>query len=192
MSSAKLEELFTEQLKDLYSAENQLLKALPKMAKKASTPLLAEAFESHWQETEKQVERLDQIGKALGVKLTGKKCAAMVGLIEEGKEAMEEEEKGPMLDAMMIAAAQRVEHYEISAYGTARCLAELLGDETSVGLLQATQDEEAAADTKLNGIARDEVYPSFAAEEPVDEPARNGKNISTPKHRAKRRQPVAR
>lgn len=156
-----MNELLEEQLKDLYSAENQLLKALPKMAKKASTPSLVQAFQNHLKETEGQVARLEKIGKELDIKLTGKKCAAMAGLIEEGKEVIDEEDSGPDADALLVAAAQRVEHYEISAYGTARTMAEVLELENVVDLLQATENEESAADEKLTEIATGELYPAL-------------------------------
>ena len=119
MKLASLDRLLEDQLKDLYSAENQLVKALPKMAKRASSGGLKEAITSHLEETKQHVERLDRIGQTLGVKLSGKKCKAMEGLIEEGAEALESDGPGPVIDAALIAAAQRVEHYEIAAYGTA-------------------------------------------------------------------------
>ena len=122
-----LEELLVDELKDIYSAENQIIKALPKMAKAASAPELKRAFERHLEETRRQVERLDQIGEALEIKLTGKKCHGMEGLIEEGKEMMEEDLDENAIDAGLIGAAQKVEHYEIAAYGTARTHAALLG-----------------------------------------------------------------
>ncbi len=120
MKIESLEKLFVDELKDIYSAESQLIRALPKMAKTATSPMLREAFESHLEETKVQKERLDQIGEALDVRLTGKKCAAMEGLLEEGKEILEADGLPSLIDAALIAAAQRVEHYEISAYGTAR------------------------------------------------------------------------
>src|SRR5512134_1258643 len=122
-----LEELLVDELKDLYSAENQIIKALPKMAKAASSPELKRAFERHLEETRRQIERLDQIGQALEIKLTGKKCKGMEGLIDEGKELIEDDLDENALDAGLIGAAQKVEHYEIAGYGTARTHAELLG-----------------------------------------------------------------
>ena len=152
-----LSELFEEQLKDLYSAEKQLTKALPAMARKAFTPSLKEAFMGHLEETANQVRRLETIGQALQISLKGKVCKAMEGLIEEGKEVIKEKGDRMVLDAALIAAAQRVEHYEISAYGSARSLAEHLGHSDAVALLQATLDEESGADEKLNLISLDEV-----------------------------------
>src|SRR5271163_3392207 len=127
MKLPTIAKLLEDQLKDLHSAEAQLVRALPKLAKKASSKGLVEAISSHLQETKHHVERLDQIGQTLGIKLTGKKCKAMEGLIEEGAEVLEAEGPGPVIDAALIAAAQRVEHYEISAYGSARALATHLG-----------------------------------------------------------------
>ncbi len=155
-----LDKLLIDELKDLYNAENQLVKALPKLAKKATAPRLAEAFNTHLEETRNHVSRLDAISKHLGVKLTGKKCAAMEGLIEEGKEILEEEDEGPVTDAALIGAAQRVEHYEIAAYGTARTMAEILGQDEVAKLLQETLDEEGAADKLLTQISLKEVLPT--------------------------------
>ena len=162
-----LTELFEEQLKDLYSAENQLLKAMPKMAKKASSEKLRRAIEEHQRQTEEQVERLKKIGEASGIKLTGKVCKAMKGLIEEGKESMEEGEEGPILDAAIVADAQRIEHYEISGYGTAVALAEQLGNKSAAKLLQQTLKEESATDEKLTKIVVSEVYPGAPMTEEV-------------------------
>jgi ferritin-like metal-binding protein YciE len=164
MKIATLDKLFEDQLKDIYNAENQLVKALPKMAKKASSPSLKQAITDHLAETKTQVGRLSQIGENLGIKLTGKKCKAMEGLIEEGSEVLEAEGPGPVIDAALIAAAQRVEHYEISAYGSARALAEALGHDEVIDLLSATLDEESAADEKLTGLAESEVLPAAHAE----------------------------
>ena len=148
-----LEELLVDELKDLYSAENQIIKALPKMAKASSSPELRRAFERHLEETKRQVERLNQIGEALDTKLTGKKCKGMEGLIEEGKEIMEEDFDENAIDAGLIGAAQKVEHYEIAAYGTARTHAEMLGYTKAAKLLQQTLDEEGATDKKLTALA---------------------------------------
>ena len=148
-----LEELLIDELKDLYSAENQIIKALPRMAKAASSPELKRAFERHLEETRRQVERLDQIGEALDVRLTGKKCKGMEGLIEEGKEIMSEDLEEAALDAGLIGAAQKVEHYEIAGYGTARTHASMLGMNKVAKLLQQTLDEEALTDKKLTQLA---------------------------------------
>ncbi|HEX6657371.1 MAG TPA: ferritin-like domain-containing protein [Ilumatobacter sp.] len=148
-----LEELLVDELKDLYSAESQIVKALPRMAKAAGSPELRRAFERHLEETRRQVERLDQIGDELEVRLTGKKCKGMAGLIEEGKELIEEDLDQDALDAGLIGAAQKVEHYEIAAYGTARTHAEMLGYNKVARLLQQTLNEEGATDKKLTALA---------------------------------------
>jgi len=148
-----LEELLVDELKDIYSAENQIIKALPKMAKAASAPELKRAFERHLEETRRQVERLDQIGEALEIKLTGKKCRGMEGLIEEGREIMEEDLDENAIDAGLIGAAQKVEHYEIAGYGTARTHANMLGLTKVARLLQQTLDEEGRTDKKLTDLA---------------------------------------
>jgi ferritin-like metal-binding protein YciE len=147
-----LEELLEDELKDLYSAENQIIKALPRMIKACESPELKRAFERHLEETRRQVDRLDQIGEELEIKMTGKKCKGMEGLLAEGKEAMEELDEENM-DAGLIGAAQKVEHYEIAAYGTARTHAELLGLRRVAKLLQQTLDEEGATDKKLTALA---------------------------------------
>lgn len=147
-----------EEVKDLYSAEKQLLKALPKMEKNATSQKLKDAFSSHLKETEGQLERLEQIGELLGKKISGKTCKAMQGLIEEGSELMEEEsDNKALLDALLIGAAQRVEHYEIAAYGTACAIAQELGENKIAKLLEATLEEEKKADKKLTSISEGEV-----------------------------------
>lgn len=160
-----LSKLLEDQLRDLYSAENQLTKALPKMAKKASADGLKRAILSHHEETKKQVDRLDRIGERLGIKLSGKKCKAMEGLIEEGSEVLEAEGPSPIIDSALIAAAQRVEHYEISAYETARVFADHLGHDVVVDLLQQTLDEESAANAKLSDISLEEILPNASEHE---------------------------
>ena len=153
MAEEPLQELLVDELKDLYSAEGQIVKALPRMAKGASAPELKRAFEKHLVETRRQVERLDQIGRMLGIKLTGKKCHGMEGLIEEGRELLEEDLEENALDAGLIGAAQKVEHYEIAAYGTARTHAQMLGHTKVAKLLQQTLDEEGATDKALTALA---------------------------------------
>jgi ferritin-like metal-binding protein YciE len=153
MALQSLEDLFLHDLKDLYNAENQILKALPRMAKKASAPELRRAFEQHLKQTEQQVRRLERIFDTLDEKAKGKTCKGMQGLIEEGKEMIGEDIEDDVLDAALIAAAQKVEHYEIAAYGTARTYAEMLGNDTAARLLQQTLDEEAETDKKLTQLA---------------------------------------
>lgn len=148
-----LGKLLVDELKDIYSAESQIVKALPKMVKGASSPELKRAFERHLEETRRQVERLNQIGEALDIKMTGKKCKGMAGLIEEGKELLEEDLDENAIDAGLIGAAQKVEHYEIAAYGTARTHASLLGYTKVARLLQQTLNEEEATDKKLTQLA---------------------------------------
>lgn len=153
-----LNELLVDQLKDLYSAESQLTKALPKMAKAASSKTLRQGFETHLEETRNQLERLKQIGTELGEKMTGKTCKAMEGLVAEGSEAIEAEGPPAIKDLLLVAAAQRVEHYEISGYGTARTMAEHLGLSTIVDLLQQSLEEESATDEKLTKVSQEELF----------------------------------
>ena len=153
MEMETLQELWIDELRDLYSAENQLLKALPKMAKKATSPQLQKAFQTHLKETEGHVERLKKIFDQLGKKPTGKKCAAMEGLVEEGKEMMGEDMDDDVMDAALISVAQKVEHYEIGSYGTVRTWAKLMGDDQSARLLQQTLDEEGKCDKLLTGLS---------------------------------------
>ena len=150
-----LEKLFIEQLKDIYSAETQLVSALPKMAKAASTPDLQQAFNMHLDETRNHVQRLEQLFDGINSSPRGKKCKGMEGLIEEGNELIQEKAQydADTLDAGLIAAAQKVEHYEISSYGTVRAFAEQLGRQDAIKLLNQTLDEEYSADRKLTSIA---------------------------------------
>jgi len=157
MEIDSLRKLYVEELKDLYSAEKQILQALPKMAKKASNTQLKAAFEEHLRQTEQQVQRLEQIFEALGKSPRGKKCKGMEGLLEEGKEVMQEDMDEETRDAALIAAAQRVEHYEIAGYGTVRTYAQLLGERNAVKLLQQTLDEEGQTDKKLTQLAESSI-----------------------------------
>lgn len=150
-----LEDFLMEELKDLYSAEKQLTKALPKMAKAANSEELKQAFEEHLKETEGQVARLEKISKITGKSLAGKKCKAMEGLVEEGKEIMEEDCTPEVRDVALIAAAQKVEHYEIASYGCAKTYARLLGYSEVEELLEETQQEESAADEKLTALSEE-------------------------------------
>jgi len=166
-----LEKALQEQLRDLYSAENQLVKTLPKMAKAATSETLREAFESHLDETRGHVERLQKIATILEFKPGGKRCKAMEGLIEEGSEVLDEKGDGSVLDVALIGAAQRVEHYEIAAYGTARAIAERLGQTKVMQLLQETLDEEGEADRKLTQISVDEILDLAARADPERVPS---------------------
>ena len=164
MKLDNLRKLYINELRDLYSAENQLLKALPKMAKGASSDELKQAFEDHLQQTEGHVERLEKIFEDLDESPKGKTCHAMKGLVEEGSEILEEEGEESVLDAGIIAAAQKVEHYEIASYGTVRTFAELLAEKDAAKLLQQTLDEEGAANEKLNELAESIVNPEALSE----------------------------
>ena len=148
-----LKDLYIEELKDLYSAERQLVKALPKMIRATKHPELKAAFKTHLQQTEEHARRLEEICKELGVSPRGKKCVGMAGLIEEGKELIDEEPDEDVLDAGLISAAQHVEHYEIAGYGTVRTYARQLGFESQAQLLQKTLDEEGETDHLLTDLA---------------------------------------
>jgi ferritin-like metal-binding protein YciE len=152
-----LEDLYMDLLKDLYSAEKQLVKALPKMAKNAQSPDLQKAFQEHLRQTEGQVERIERIFSELDGSPRGKKCVGMEGLIEEGNELLKEDAEPDVLDAGLIAAAQKVEHYEIAGYGTARAWAQRLGYNNAAKLLEQTLEEESMANEKLNKIAESHV-----------------------------------
>ena len=148
-----LQDLLIEELQDIYDAENQILKALPKMAKAASAPQLQQAFEEHLEQSRKHVESLDQVFEQFGAKAKSKTCKAMQGLITEGEEMIKEKADPAVRDAGLIAAAQRVEHYEMAAYGTVRTYARQLGQQQAAKLLQQTLDEEGTTDKKLTQLA---------------------------------------
>ena len=169
MQKNSLRELYIDELRDLYSAETQLVKALPKMAKASTNDQLREAFEEHLEQTKGHVSRLEQIFEQLDEKASGKKCVGIEGLIKEGAETMDEDYTEEIMDAAIIGAAQRVEHYEVAAYGTVRSLAELLGENDQFSLLEQTLEEEKQADKKLTQIS-EEVNPR-AAEEASRAPA---------------------
>lgn len=154
MEMESLRDLMIDELKDLYSAENQIIKALPKMMKKATSPDLKQGFEKHLKETEGHVERLDKIFQELEESPRGKKCKGMEGIIADGKELMEEDAEPEVMDAGLIGAAQHVEHYEMAGYGCVRTYAELLGLNNIAKLLQKTLDEEKVTDEKLTQLAR--------------------------------------
>ena len=154
MALESMQDLFINELKDIYNAENQLLKALPRMAKAADAPPLRAAFEKHLRETEGQVHRLEQIFERLNEKPTGKRCVGMEGLVAEGKEIIDEKGQEAVLDAALIAAAQRVEHYQIAAYGCVITYAGLLGDRNAEKLLKQTLAEEEATDKALTALGQ--------------------------------------
>lgn len=148
-----LEDLFVEQLQDLYDAEHQITKALPKMAKAAASSELQQAFQMHLQQTEQQIKRLEQVFDSIGQKAKAKTCQAMKGIIKEGDELISEHPMAEVLDAGLIASAQRVEHYEMAGYGSVRTWAQQLGKQEAARLLQQTLDEEGETDHKLTQIA---------------------------------------
>jgi ferritin-like metal-binding protein YciE len=154
MQANSLRELYVAELRDLYNAETQLVKALPKMAKASSNAELRQGFEEHLRQTSEHVSRLEQIFEMMGEKPTGKKCLGMEGLVKEGAETMKEDYEDALMDAAIIGAAQRVEHYEIAGYGTVRAFAELLGENEHVSLLEQTLEEEKQTDEKLTQLAQ--------------------------------------
>ena len=157
-----LHDAFVDELRDTYDAERQLTKALAKMAKTATAPELQEAFQSHLEETQGQIQRLEQVFEALEEKVRGKHCDGIAGIIEEGKSIMEEDFDDATMDACLIAAGQRAEHYEMAAYGTLVAWARTLGHDEAAELLQQTLDEEKAADEKLSGLAEGGINQSAA------------------------------
>ena len=165
MTLGNLQDLYVDELKDLYNAEHQILKALPKMAKAATAPQLKDALNHHLEETQKQVERLNQIFQDLGKSPRGKKCVGMEGIIQEGSELLKEKGEPSVKDAGLISAAQRVEHYEMAAYGTVRTYAQILGYDNQASALQETLNEEGEADHKLTQIAEGSINSKAQAEE---------------------------
>jgi ferritin-like metal-binding protein YciE len=153
MADSGLRELYLDELRDLYNAENQLVKALPKMAKASTNEELREGFEQHLEQTKGHVQRLEQIFEAMDENPKGKKCAGMEGLVKEGSEVMDEDFEGAVMDAALIGAAQRVEHYEIAAYGTVVAFAEQLGESEHTSLLKQTLEEEKETDEKLTTLS---------------------------------------
>ncbi len=164
MTAQTLHDFFIHELSDVYSAEKQLTKALPKLARAASNPQLAQAFTTHLEETQGQIQRIDQVVEQGQLKLKRIKCVGMEGMVEEAKEVIEELEKGPVLDAALIASAQKVEHYEIASYGTLCTFAKQLGLNEAAKLLKETLDEEKATDEKLTQIATSESNPDAEQE----------------------------
>jgi ferritin-like metal-binding protein YciE len=162
-------ELFENELKDIYWAEKALTKALPKMAKNATSPELVEAIETHLVETEEQVKKVEQVFEILGKKAVAKKCEAMAGLVKEGEEIMKDTEKGPQRDAGIISAAQKVEHYEIASYGTLRTFATTLGLEDAAEILEEILEEEKNADETLTGVAESTINVEALEAEEVEE-----------------------
>ena len=184
-----LHDAFVDELRDTYDAEKQLTKALPKLAKAASNPKLREAFEAHLEETQGHVERLEQVFESLEEKVRGKHCEGIAGIIDEGKSIMEEDFDDTTMDACLIAAGQRAEHYEMAAYGTLVAWAQAMGHSDAAKLLQQTLDEEKAADKKLSGLAEgginqsaaDATHPDEESEETVGAGVGGRKGSSTAK-----------
>jgi len=168
MNQETIKEVFVDHLRDLYDAEKQIVKALPKLAKAADSEELGEALRTHLEETQTHVTRLESVFKNVGVPAKGKTCKGMQGLLEEGNEVVQEKEEGPLRDLAIIAGCQKVEHYEMSAYGTARTIAEHLGLNEAVELLQQTEDEEENADSILTQVATS-LYESSDDEEEGEE-----------------------
>ena len=172
--SGTLYHAFIDELRDTYDAERQLTRALPKLAKAAAAPKLREAFEAHLKETQGQIERLEQVFESLDEKVRGKHCDGIAGIIEEGKLIMEEDFDDTTMDACLIAAGQRAEHYEMAAYGTLVAWARTMGHAEVADLLQETLDEEKAADEKLSGLAEGGINQGAAAHSEDDEEAEAG------------------
>jgi len=187
MQGNSLQELYVEQLRDLYNAESQLVKALPKMAKAAQSEALRQGFEHHLEQTNGHVDRLEQIFSAMDESPKGRKCAGMEGLVKEGEEVIKEQSSSDALDAGLIASAQRVEHYEIAAYGTVRSFAKFLGDNEAVDLLQQTLDEEKETDEKLTELSKEvNARAMDAAQAAETEQESEEEGASRPPQRSKR------
>jgi len=176
METAALKELFIDELRDLYNAENQLIKALPKMAKAANSEELRAGFEEHLEQTKGHAQRIEQIFQTLGEKPTGKKCKAMEGLVEEGSETMNEDFAGEVKDAALIGAARRVEHYEIAAYSTVLKFAEMLGHDEAAQLLEQTLEEETETDEKLAGLVDEFTVDASSSKETEEDDEIAGEN----------------
>ncbi|PYV59112.1 MAG: ferritin-like domain-containing protein [Acidobacteria bacterium] len=186
MKAHSLKELFIEELRDLYDAENQLTKALPKMAEGSSSPELREAFEEHLEQTRNHVSRLEKVFAGLGEKPKAEKCKGMEGLIKEGSELLKEDDfDSEVKDAAIIGAAQKVEHYEIAGYGTVRTFAELLGEDEAVSLLEETLEEEKETDQKLTELA-DQINVEASEGEDAESEDIEGEELEADQQTAKR------
>lgn len=187
MAIESLNDLFIDQLRDLYDAENQLIKALPKMAEAVNSDELREGIEKHLEQTKGHAQRIEKIFETLGEKAKGKKCKGMEGVIKEGSEVLDENMDPDVKDAAIIAAAQRVEHYEIAGYGTVRTHANLLGEREAASLLEETLNEEKEADAKLTQLAESINVAAQQAEESDELEAES----ETESHTARRKKPAA-
>ena len=168
--ASDIKDLLEMELQDTYSAETQILEALPKMQKAASSPALKQAFQTHLTQTQRQVERLERVCKMLKIEPEGETCEAMEGLVEEGEEIMDEFDEGPVLDAALIAAAQKVEHYEIAAYGTLCTMLKAMGETQAATVLHETLEEEKQTDELLTGLAEREVNPAAMGKAAANDP----------------------
>ena len=183
MPAQTLQELFVEELRDMYDGEKRLTRALPRMATAATSPELATAFRQHLSETERQATRLEQVFRSIGETARGKKCDGIIGIVEEGKHAMEELD-GAVLDAALIGGAQKVEHYEIASYGTLAYFAELLGHDRAKALLGETLEEEKATDAKLTQLAKSRVNREALLNAGNGEDDTNGRRPAATRRRA--------
>ncbi|MFZ0734223.1 MAG: ferritin-like domain-containing protein [Candidatus Sulfotelmatobacter sp.] len=186
MQKDSLRRLYVDELRDLYNAETQLVKALPKMAKASSNAELRQAFEEHLRQTSEQVSRLEQIFQSLDEKPTGKKCLGMEGLVKEAAETMREEYGSAVMDAAVIGAAQRVEHYEIAGYGTVKAFADLLGEQEHVSLIEQTLGEEKSADQKLTQLSDGINARAEESEVSQEEEEAAGQSKTSGKHSSRR------
>lgn len=186
MEHNELKELYIDELRDLYDAENKLVKALPKLAKAASSDQLRSGFEEHLEQTQGHVARLEEIFDALGEKPTGKKCAGMAGLVKEGEEIMDEDFSPEVMDAALISAAQRVEHYEIAAYGCVSSWAQLLGESEANALLEKTLEEEKETDHKLTELSEEINVEAKGSSEEGEEEEESGEAIPNRKAKSAR------
>ena len=186
MPNESVRQLYIDELRDLYNAETQLVKALPKMAKASSNDELRQAFEEHLRQTSEHVSRLEQIFEMLDEKPTGKKCLGMEGLVKEAAETLKEDYEDAVMDAGIIGAAQRVEHYEIAGYGTVRTLAELMGENEQVSLLEQTLEEEKQTDQKLTELAEDVNSQAMETEEAGEEESQTERRSRTGKGSSRR------
>ena len=185
MNATGLKEVYVGELRDLYNCEQQLIKALPKLSKAASNEALRDGFNHHLEQTKEHARRLETILQTLGEPLKGKKCAGMEGIVEEGTEIMSEDYEGPVMDAALISAAQRAEHYEIAAYGSVHAFATLMGEDDAAELLQQTLDEEKETDQKLSELS-DQINPLAYGAAGTAEESDEDANVAPPSKEARR------
>lgn len=174
--AATIKDLLTTELQDAYSAETQILEALPKMQESATSPALKRAFQDHLQMTQRQVERLEQVCQQLGIEPEGEECEAMEGLVEEGEQLIDEIDEGPILDAALVGAAQKVEHYEIATYGTLTAMLKAMGETKCADLMAQTLKEEKDTDQLLTELAEQEVNPAALGQNPANDQSARGRS----------------